>query len=103
LILENLNTPPSIHAGSAEVPLLVVVVMEPLIALSVGLVRFFEYAVCREPTGINNEDNNTIASIGKSVKNRLFINNRVRPSYISNAHFVALLRQQLTTIGLWNS
>jgi hypothetical protein len=63
--------------------------MEPLIASSVGLVRFFEYAaVCREPIGINNEENNTIASTGKSLKNRLFINHKLRPSYISNAHFV---------------
>jgi len=69
LMLENLNAPPSIHAGSAEVPLLVVLVMEPLIASSVGLVRFFEYAVSREPIEINNEENNTIVSIGKSLKN----------------------------------
>ncbi len=87
-MLENLNAPPSIHAGSAEVPLLVVLVMEPLIASSVGLVRFFEYAVCREPKGIANEENNTIVSIGNSLKKRLFINNRARPSYISNANFV---------------
>ena len=87
-MLENLNAPPSIHAGAAEVPLLVVLVMEPLIASSVGLVRFFEYAVCRELIGINNEDSNTIASIGKSLKNRLFINNSLRPHYIRNAHFV---------------
>lgn len=87
-MLENLNAPPSIHAGSAEVPLLVVLVIEPLIASSVGLVRFFEYAVWREPNGITNEDNNTTANIGKSLKNRLFINNSLRPHYISNAHFV---------------
>lgn len=44
-MLENLNTTPSIHAGSSEVPLLVELVMEPLIVSSGGLVRFFEYAV----------------------------------------------------------
>ncbi|HEX5187571.1 MAG TPA: hypothetical protein VFV86_11840 [Nitrososphaeraceae archaeon] len=65
LMVENLNAPPSIHAGSAEVPLLVVIVMEPLITSFLGLVRFSEYAVCRKPIEINNEDNNTIASMTK--------------------------------------
>jgi hypothetical protein len=56
--------------------------------LSVGLVRFIEYAACRKPIGINNEDNNTIASVDKSLKNRLLVNNSLRPHYIRNAHFV---------------
>ena len=45
LMLENLNTPPSIHDGSTEVPLFVLLVMEPLMVSSVGLIKFFEYAV----------------------------------------------------------